>query len=283
MHKGSSRWWCRSLSLSGLVLLLALSGSLRAAEVIPEVPTRYFNDYALTVKPETADRLNRELEDHERQTSNQLRVAIYPKMHSESDIDDYCQRVARAWKVGEKEQRNGAVLFVFVQDHKMSIQVGYGLEGALPDATCKDIIADQIAPHFKAGDYDGGLTAGVESMMQAAKGEYKGSGQTEYQRQHPVGSSAGNGNGGLSIGTIIFIILVFFIISRAFRRRGGTMFSGGGGPIFFPTSFGGGGGFGGFGGGGGRGSSGGGGSSDGGGFASSGGGDFGGGGASGDW
>ena len=266
----SVRWWL------WLAIFVALAtGSLRAAEVIPAPPTRYFNDYALTVSPATADKLNGELENFERQTSNQLRVVIYPKMQSDSDVADYCQRVARSWKIGEKEQRNGAILFVFIQDHKDNIQVGYGLEGALPDATCEDILADKVRPRFKAGDFDGGLTAGVEAMMAATKGEYKGSGKTEYEKQHPDNGANTGGGGGLSIGTIFFLIILFFIISRFFRRGGGG-FGGGGlaGPILF----------GGLGGGGWlrRGwwrlrRRGGGGSSGGGGFSSGGGGDFGGG------
>ena len=79
---------------------------------------------------------------------------------------------------GKKDKNNGAVLFVFVQDHKMFLQVGYGLEGVLPDALCKRIIDEQISPRFKAGDFDGGLTAGVPSILAATKGEYKGTGRT---------------------------------------------------------------------------------------------------------
>ncbi len=264
----------------GCLIFLATACISRATEVIPAAPERYFNDYALTVKPETAARLNSELEDFERQTSNQLRVVVYSKMQSDSDVADYCQRVARSWKIGEKAQRNGAILFVFVQDHKDNIQVGYGLEGSLPDATCEDILADKVRPLLKAGDFDGGLTAGVEAMMQATKGEYKGSGRTEFEKQHPDnGTSPGGSNGGLSIGMIFFLIILFLVASRFFGRGGGGGSGfGGAGPILF------GGGLGGFGGGGGGfGGGGGGGSSGGGGFSSGGGGDFGGGGASSDW
>ncbi len=277
----SVHWWVWTAVLA----VLAVSGSLRAAEVIPPAPTRYFNDYALTVSAGTADKLNRELEDFERQTSNQLRVVIYPKLQTDSDLADYCQRVYRAWGIGQKDTSNGAVLFVFVADHKTRIQTGRGLEGALPDATCEDILQDQVKPKLKAGDWDGGLTAGVEAMMAATKGEYKGSGKTLYEQQHPGGSNADTGSGGgLGFGTILFVIILFFIISRAFRGRGGggTMF-GGGGPVIFPGSFGGGGGFGGGGFGGGGGGGFGGGSSGGGGFSAGGGGDSAGGGASGDW
>ncbi len=97
-----------------------------AAEVIPPAPEHYFNDYAHATSPATAERLNRELEDFEKQTSSQLLVAVYPKMQSDSSIEDYTIRVARAWKVGQAGKNNGAILFVFVQDHKMFIQVGYG-------------------------------------------------------------------------------------------------------------------------------------------------------------
>ena len=261
----------RSLLPSLIVLCaFAVAGVSRAAEVIPSKPTRYFNDYALTVKPETADRLNGELENLEKQSSNQILVCIYPKMQTDSDVSDYCQRIFRSWGVGQKGQNNGAVLFVFLDNHKIWIQTGYGLEGALPDATCQQIIANDITPRFKAGDYDGGLTAGVAAMIQATKGEYKGTGQTDYQKQHPGGKSTG---GGLGFGTIFFLLILFFIIFSSFRRGGGA------GMMAGPIIFGGGGGFGsGFGGGGG-----GGGGGDGGGFFSSGGGDSGGGGAGGSW
>ena len=262
----------RSLWLA-LVIIAGLVGSLRAAETIPAEPTRYFNDYAMVVKPETADKLNTELEQLEQQSSNQILVAIYPKMQSDSDVADYCLRVFRAWKVGQKDKNNGAILFVFVQDHKMWIQTGRGIEGALPDATCKDITADVIAPRFKANDYDGGLTAGVNAMIAATKGEYKGSGVTDYQQQHQNDDS-GSTTGGWSIGTFFFIFIAFIIIRSIFSRRGGGMMFGGGGPIFFPG--------GGFGGGGGGGFGGGGGGGDSGGF-SAGGGDTGGGGAGSSW
>lgn len=258
-----------------LCLLVAGGWLSRAAETIPPTPSRYFNDYALAVKPETAERLNHEMAEFERSTSTQILAAIFPKMLSDSSLDDYAERVFRAWKVGTKGTNNGVLILVFIQDHKMRIQPGYGLEGALPDATCKDIVSDRMAPLFKQGDFDAGMTAGVEAVMQAVKGEYKGSGKTVADRQaRPSG-----GGGGLSPIFIFLLIAGFFIFQGIFGRRGrGTMFTGAG-PIFFGGGFGGGGGFGS---GGGFGDSGGGGGGGGDSF-SSGGGDSGGGGASGSW
>lgn len=244
------------------VLFVCLGGF--ATEVIPPAPSRYFNDYAQVVSPATAERLNQTLENFERESSDQIVVAVFPKMQSDSSIEDYTVRVARAWKAGQKAKNNGAVLFVFVQDHKMFLQVGYGLEGVLPDALCKRIIDEQIAPRFKAGDFEGGLTAGVQSIMAASKGEYQGTGQTVAERRHSQ----------LNVGTII-VLLVFGLIAllvlssllRGLRTGGGWggWTIGGGG-----FSRGGGWGGGGFSGGGGGGFSGGGGS-------------FGGGGAGGGW
>src|SRR3954452_15237344 len=125
----------RLLFIVGLLWCFCIT----AAEVIPPAPKLYFNDYAQVVSPATAQQSNQTLEEFERQTSNQILVAIYPKMQSDSSIEDYTVRVARAWKVGQKEKNNGAILFVFTEDRKMFIQVGYGLEGALPDVIGKRI------------------------------------------------------------------------------------------------------------------------------------------------
>ena len=163
-----------------------------AAEVIPPKPAKYFNDYAGVVSPATADQLNAQLEQFERDSYNQIVVAVFPTMQSDSSVDDYCVRVFNSWHVGQKDKNNGAVLFVFVQDHKMFLSTGYGLEGALPDATCKDIIEDVIKPHFKAQDFDGGLTAGVSAILAATKGEYHGTGQTVGDRQNHQCSDAQN-------------------------------------------------------------------------------------------
>jgi len=241
--------------------LALVSLSSQAAEVIPPKPVGYFNDYAGVVSKETARRFNEQLAQFERDTSNQVVVAVFPKMQSESSIDDYTQRVAQAWGVGQKDKRNGAVLFVFLEDRKMFIQVGYGLEGALPDITAFDITERHIKPHFRNGDYEGGLATGIDLICKAIRGEYKGSGKTAAEQGRNFGAP----------GFFFFIIfvIVLIVISRVIQRLGGYGYSSGrGGPIFFPT-----------GGGGGSWSSGGGGFS---GF-SGGGGSFGGGGAGSSW
>jgi uncharacterized protein len=254
----------------GLALLAFAAVIAGAAEVIPPPPQAYFNDYASIVSPATAASLNQKLDQFERSTSSQIVVAIFPSMQSDSSVEDYTVRVAQSWHAGLKGKDNGAVLFIFVKSHQMYIQVGYGLEPTLTDAISKRIISDEIAPAFRRGDYDGGLTAGVNAMIAATRGEYHGTG-------HTVGDRSGQG----TLSPVFFALIVIFIVGFSIMRsraavyhRGGRMGFGG----FLPLMFlgGGGGGFGGGGGGGG-------GFGGGGGGFSGGGGGFGGGGAGGSW
>jgi uncharacterized protein len=259
-------------SINPLILFVLLFTlccfSVHGGEVIPPAPTKYFNDYAGAVSPATAAQLNQKLEDFERQTSSQILVAVYPKMQSDSSIEDYTVRVAQSWKVGQKAKDNGAVLFVFIQDRKMYIQVGYGLEGALPDALAKRIIENEIKPRFRNGDFNGGLIAGVNAMLAATRGEYKGTGSTVAESHRQVGIGPGALLALLVLG--LFALVFISAIARSastgavYRRRGYS--SWGGWTV----------------GGGGWGSSGGWGGGGGGGF-SGGGGSFGGGGAGGSW
>src|SRR5207247_2261659 len=142
----------------------------------------------------------------ERETSDQIVVALFPKMQSDSDIADYTQRVAQAWGIGQEERRNGVVLFVFIQDRTMFIQVGYGLEGALPDATTFDITERHIKPLFRAGNYEAGLASGIDLIFKAIRGEYKGSGKTVAEQRRSSGVS------GL-LPFLIFVV-VLIVISR---------------------------------------------------------------------
>ncbi len=250
-----------------LALFSCAGAWVRAAEVIPPAPGAYFNDYAGVVSAGTAASLNAQLDQFERATSNQVLVAIYPHMQSDSSIEDYCVRVAQSWAAGQTGKKNGTVLFIFAQDHTLNIEVGYGLEGALPDALCKRIIDEQLIPRIRGGDWDGALQAGVQSILAATKGEYQGNGQTDNDQQQ--------GRGGFPF-KLVFILALILAgpIFRSFNHtvyngRGRRSYWSGGGPWIFPGGFGGGGsGGGGFGGGGGF---------------SGGGGSFGGGGASGRW
>jgi uncharacterized protein len=255
----------RPLLILWLGFLFAVS---LGAETIPPKPANYFNDYAGVVSPAAARSIDEQLRQFERDTSNQIVAAVFPKMDSASSIEDYAQRIFDAWKVGQAKPDNGAILLIFVQDRKMRIHTGYGLEGALPDITCRQIIENEIRPAFRSGNYEAGLRAGLTAMMKATRGEYQGSGKLAGDRRRPK----------IPWPLIIFLVIIginIFANLRA-RRRRGTYYDRrgrhreGGDWIFIPSGSGWGSGGGGSGGG------------DWGGF-SGGGGMSGGGGASGDW
>jgi len=251
-----------ALLVSALIVFAA--ANLFAAEVIPPKPAGYFTDQAGVVSKEAALRLNEKLAQFERDTSNQVLVVVFRKMESDSSIEDYTHRLAQAWAVGQKDRRNGAVLFVFLENRNMFLQVGYGLEGALPDATAFDITERHIKPRFRNKDFEGGLSTGIDLIFQAIRGEYKGTGRTKAEGEN---RSPGGGSGLLIF--LVCLALFMFAIRRG-RRRKGYGYSSMGGPFI-----------GGWSGGGWSG----GGSSSGGGFSgfSGGGGSFGGGGAGSSW
>jgi uncharacterized protein len=237
-----------------LVGVLLAAFVVRADVKIPPAPAHYFNDEAGLVSSDDGARIDAKLHDFDSQASTQIVVAIFREL-PEPSLEDFTVRTAQAWRVGQKKLNNGAILFIFVKDHQTRIEVGYGLEGALPDAVCKDILQDRLAPEFRAGRYAAGVDAAVDAMIQATRGEYH---SQQPDRRRPASRSPGNFNC-ITIG----VLLVFFGLPILFRRRGWRTYGGGG---WWTGGWGGGG----WGGGGGGGFSGGGGS-------------FGGGGASGSW
>src|SRR5438094_1381830 len=209
-----------------LVALVSLSS--QAAEIIPPKPAGYFNDYAGVVSKEAALHFNEQLARFERETSNQVVVAVFPKMQSDSSIEDYTQRVAQSWGVGKKDRRNGVVLFVFIEDRKMFIQVGYGLVFFFKQKTAYEITERHIKPLFRAGNDEAGLATGIDLICKAIRGEYKGSGKTVAERH--------SGGGFSGVLPFIIFVIVLIIISRVIRKLGGYSYSSrGGGPVFIPS------------------------------------------------
>jgi len=192
-------------------------------------------------------------------TSTQIAVLIIPTLGGE-ELKDYSLRVAEKNKIGRQGRNNGVLFLIVTDDKKMRIEVGYGLEGALPDALCDQILRHEVRPRFLDNDYYGGVLAGVEAIMKATKGEYKADERKERDNVSWV--------------PILVLVLVFFgfiFVSSLINRfiRGGRYIGSSRG--WHST----GGWSGGWGGGGGW--------SSGGGGWSGGGGSFGGGGASGSW
>jgi uncharacterized protein len=211
----------KRLTIHGCLAISLLAGSLalRAAEVMPPKLARYFNDAAAVVPREVGDRLNEQLAQYERESSNQLVVAIYPRMLTDSSLEDYATRVFQSWGIGQKGRNNGAVLFVFVQDRKMRIQTGYGLEASLTDAESFRII-EEMKPWLRRGDYAGGLSLAVKAMIQATQGEYQGTGKTKEEQSQQRNQSWF----GLAIFGIVFVIFFINFLIAVRRLRKGMVY-----------------------------------------------------------
>lgn len=251
-----------------LVLFLTLVYGGSFAQDYPAKPTTLVNDYTGTLSETQKQQLENKLVLFDDSTSNQIAIAIV-KSVGEYDINEYALGLGRKWGVGgDKKKNNGVMIVVSLGDRKISMQTGYGLEGALPDIITQRIIENEIKPHFKAGDYYGGLDAGTTAIIKYTKGEYK--------NDNPKAAKKSNGSGIL---VLIVIIIIIVIIIRRGGGNGGQVIGGRGIGEGFLLGM--------LMGGGGRSSGGnwggGSGNSGGGGFGGFGGGSFGGGGSSGSW
>jgi uncharacterized protein len=153
---------------AGLALLLA--ASLSQAQIAVPVLTARVTDLTGTLSGEAVTRIEAKLAALEAKKGSQIAVLMLPTTQPE-DIEQFGIRVEDAWKLGRKGVDDGAYLIVAKNDRRVRIEVGYGLEGALPDAIANRIITETITPHFKLGDYDGGVEAGVDQMISVVNGE----------------------------------------------------------------------------------------------------------------
>lgn len=231
-----------------VIVLLAVLPLWSFAQVpIPELWGTRVHDQANILSAAFVTELEQMLKRHEDSTSNQIAVLIIPTLE-DVPIEDYTFRVAEAWKLGQAEKDNGILLFVAVQDRKVRIEVGEGLEGVVPDAIANQIIRNEIAPNFRQNNYEGGIRAAVGAIIQAIGGEYVA------EQGQRVGRK---GRGGSLWGTLIVLLIIIFISrigggGRGNSRRGGWSsgtgwygggFSGRGGGGFGGGFSGGGGGF----------------------------------------
>ena len=283
-----------------ILALLAFATSALALE--PPALRGHVNDYAALLSPAAASQLEQQLQELEKSDSTQVVILTVPSLEGDN-LEEFSIRVAEKWRIGQQRVDNGVILLISKAEHKIRIEVGRGLEGKLTDLVSGRIIRSDIAPKFKSNDFDGGIAAGVTSIIAVVRGEY----QAPVQQKLKHG-----GKSAPPVYALLVFLAVAVVFASSFSRYlagvvgaiglplitwltfpglaiailagiavGGFIFAllltllfggGGGGGGFFGGPFIGGGYYGGGGGGGG----------DSGDF-SGGGGDFGGGGASGDW
>lgn len=209
----------KSLNSYLAFLFLFLISSTASALDAPALKGRV-NDYGNMLSPSTEQQLDTLLGELERTDSTQIVILSIPSLEGDS-IENFSIRVAEKWKIGQKNKDNGAILVISKNDRKLRIEVGYGLEGSLTDLVSGKIIRDVMVPYFKRGDFDAGISNGVQAMILAVRGEFKADAGPAQQQHH---RSSGSG--------IIPVLAVLFLINMMGRvRKPLGMISGG---ILFP-------------------------------------------------
>jgi uncharacterized protein len=233
----------RTKNIVFVLALFFLSQNLFAGKIEAPKLSSYCNDFTGTLSSSQVRKINQALADFQQKTSNQIVFLMINTLEG-YPIEYYANEVAEKNKIGTKKNDNGVLFVVAKKDKKMRIEVGYGLEGALPDALASSILRNEVRPYFRRGDYFSGIAAGLTSIMKATVGEYKNTRKKDDEKE------------GLPIGTIFFIIIMLLSLfggrgsGLGLLWLGAGMLGGGGGSR---GGFGGGssGGFGGFSGGGG--------------------------------
>src|SRR6185436_15868235 len=193
--------------LAALVFAVALAASAQTWETgtdgllpIPPLAARVV-DLTHTLSAAEISGLEAKLADWEARTSNQLAVLMVPTTQPEP-IEAYSIRVAEQWKIGRKGQDNGVLFLIAKNDRKMRIEVGYGLEGVLPDVTARRIIAEDVAPPFREGKFAQGINAGVDRIIGVVGGEVK----------PPPPAAQRAKRSGSAFGGIENLLLILFIV-----------------------------------------------------------------------
>lgn len=186
-----------------------------AQNVLPKPnPPHLVNDAAGVLSPEQVEILERKLVALDDSTSNQIAVVLI-KTLGDYAVEDYAVKLFREWGIGNKKTNNGVLIIAAIDDRKVWIEVGYGLEGAIPDVTASSIYRNELVPEFRQQNYYRGIDNAINALAKAAVGEYK----VKKERKE------NNGKGGSSIITFLFILFAVIML----LSRGGRGGSGGGG------------------------------------------------------
>lgn len=219
------------------IIILVLGVFAHAAETpIPPPPTRWVTDTAGFMSPEGVRALDAQLSAYERSTGHQVIVYI-ASTTGDAPIDDWAVRAFEQWKLGRKGLDDGLALFIMAQDQKLRIEVGYGLEGNVPDVVASRIIREVIVPRIQRGDRDGAVNAGVQALTKAIGGDSGGGAPPERVRGEAKPPSLGQM---ILFGIIALVVLFLFITNPSLAffflasilsggGRGGGGFGGGGG------------------------------------------------------
>jgi uncharacterized protein len=208
----------RIIRLTFIFCIFTLSALAQKNTLPVPDPPRLVVDYANILSDSEKEMLERKLVALDDSTSNQICVATVTSLN-DRPIEDVATATFRAWGIGNKKTNNGVLLLVSVNDHQIRIEVGYGLEGAIPDIICGNIIDNDLKPAFRANSYCKGIDLAVNDLSKAAAGEYK----IKNIKKRNTGKGIGFG----VVPLLILFIIIIFILSRGNRGSGNGGSSGG--------------------------------------------------------
>jgi len=202
-----------------LIVCLVLSCLASAGQNIPAAPNppRLVNDFAHALTADQIADLENKLVAYDDTTSIQIAVVTVPTT-GDYEIGDYALKILRDWKIGNKQTNNGLLILAAINDHKVYIATGYGMEGAVPDITAKQIIDNEILPNFRSNNYYRGFDLAADAIIKASHGEYKA--PEGYSQRGRKGKG-----GGSVFGIILFVIIIIVLASRGGGRGGGGLMS----------------------------------------------------------
>lgn len=195
----------RSLQTLLLVLAMLCCCSICAAAEVPPY-AGFITDAARIISDETKNNLQEMLSSHEAQTGNQIAVLTTPSLDGDT-IEAYAVKVFEIWQLGQKDKDNGVLIVIAPNERLVRIEVGYGLEGTLTDATAGRIIQQVMLPSFKAGDFNGGISAGVSAVVGELAGDRQQATTNTVKKRSPAGLSLTER---IFIGLFIFSIIGMF-------------------------------------------------------------------------
>ena len=177
-----------------------------AAQTFPALTSRVVDDADILDIPTEAE-IDTKLKDLEAKTTNQLVVVTLPSLQG-YEIEDYGYRLGRAWGIGQKDKNNGALLIVAPNERKVRIEVGYGLEGTLTDAMTSLVIQNAILPRFRAGDFAGGISRGVDDLVQILSGDQE---YVQRAEEAEVGARSAVDRGDMIFQVLMFLFIAFYL------------------------------------------------------------------------
>ena len=217
-----------------ILWMAAFSGF--SQKILPKPnPIKFVNDNAGVLQPEKRQTLESKLKALSDTSSNQIVIVLISTLNDDN-LEEYTHALFRSWGIGQKKKNNGVLIFAAMNDHKMRIEVGFGLEGAIPDVTAKSITGNDMKPFFKEGKYYEGLDSAVNDISRAAVGEYNESKESTPPAPDAIGKQSPYSKNYLPL--IIFCVLFFgifitivMVIIRAAKKgsftRGRNSYGGG--------------------------------------------------------